>query len=567
MLNFLSFKKEFLKTNFDYYLVNTSDEFLNEYALTSSMKLKWLTNFTGSNGMALVGKKRNYFFTDGRYTLQAKKEIDSSFKILEIPKTDFFNFARNNLVGKKILLDFRTFNYKFLQHLIKIICNKNQGIVHDSKDLIYSLWIDRPLTKTKSIFKLNNKFVGYSVKKKHRALFLNIKSKFIIISSPDSICWLLNIRGYDLENSPLVMSRLIATKQKLYVFLDSKKAPEKLIKHDSSICFISSTKFDGYLKKINKKDTIYLDSNISYYYYNLLKNRKNKLTVGEDPCKIMKASKNSSEIKYSKNAHLKDGISLTKYFYWLEKQEYDKKFNEFFVAKKLEDLRRENNGFFSLSFPTISAVGGNGSIIHYKPSEKDCDRLKKGQLYLCDSGGQYYGGTTDVTRTVYLGKKPKKEFIKMYTLVLIGHLNVSMIKFPIGTKGYQIDSLARCPLWANGIDFNHGTGHGVGSFLNVHEGPQSISKTYSNVELKEGMIISNEPGFYKNGKYGIRIENLVLVKKSKTKNFLEFETLTMFPYEKNLINQEMLNAKQKQWINNYHEAIYKNLSAYLKSEE
>ena len=567
MLNFLSFKKEFLKTNFDYYLVNTSDEFLNEYALTSSMKLKWLTNFTGSNGMALVGKKRNYFFTDGRYTLQAKKEIDSSFKILEIPKTDFFNFARNNLVGKKILLDFRTFNYKFLQHLIKIICNKNQGIVHDSKDLIYSLWIDRPLTKTKSIFKLNNKFVGYSVKKKHRALFLNIKSKFIIISSPDSICWLLNIRGYDLENSPLVMSRLIATKQKLYVFLDSKKAPEKLIKHDSSICFISSTKFDGYLKKINKKDTIYLDSNISYYYYNLLKNRKNKLTVGEDPCKIMKASKNSSEIKYSKNAHLKDGISLTKYFYWLEKQEYDKKFNEFFVAKKLEDLRRENNGFFSLSFPTISAVGGNGSIIHYKPSEKDCDRLKKGQLYLCDSGGQYYGGTTDVTRTVYLGKKPKKEFIKMYTLVLIGHLNVSMIKFPIGTKGYQIDSLARCPLWANGIDFNHGTGHGVGSFLNVHEGPQSISKTYSNVEFKECMIISNEPGFYKNGKYGIRIENLVLVKKSKTKNFLEFETLTMFPYEKNLINQEMLNAKQKQWINNYHEAIYKNLSAYLKSEE
>ena len=351
MLNFLSFKKEFLKTNFDYYLVNTSDEFLNEYALTSSMKLKWLTNFTGSNGMALVGKKRNYFFTDGRYTLQAKKEIDSSFKILEIPKTDFFNFARNNLVGKKILLDFRTFNYKFLQHLIKIICNKNQGIVHDSKDLIYSLWIDRPLTKTKSIFKLNNKFVGYSVKKKHRALFLNIKSKFIIISSPDSICWLLNIRGYDLENSPLVMSRLIATKQKLYVFIDLKKVPEKLIKHDSSICFISSTKFDGYLKKINKKDTIYLDSNISYYYYNLLKNRKNKLTVGEDPCKIMKASKNSSEIKYSKNAHLKDGISLTKYFYWLEKQEYDKKFNEFFVAKKLEDLRRENNGFFSLSFP------------------------------------------------------------------------------------------------------------------------------------------------------------------------------------------------------------------------
>jgi Xaa-Pro aminopeptidase len=187
---------------------------------------------------------------------------------------------------------------------------------------------------------------------------------------------------------------------------------------------------------------------------------------------------------------------------------------------------------------------------------------------LCDSGGQYYGGTTDVTRTILLGKqKPKKEFTEMYTRVLIGHLNLSMIKFPIGTKGYQIDSLARFSLWENGVDFNHGTGHGVGSFLNVHEGPQSISKNYSDVELQEGMIVSNEPGFYKNGEYGIRIENLVLVKKSDTKNFLEFETLTMFPYEENLIDKGMLNTKQKNWINNYHNTIYKNISPHISSEE
>ena len=567
MLNFHSFKKEFLKTNFDYYLVNTNDEFLNEYTPSSSMKLKWLTNFTGSNGIALVGKKKNYFFTDGRYTLQAQKEIDSSFKILEMPKTNFFDFAKDNLVGKNILLDSKTFNYKFIENLIKITCKKNKGIEHDSKDLIYSLWKDRTFIKPKPIFKLKNEFVGCTVAKKHKALFQNLKSKFLIITSPDSICWLLNIRGYDLENSPLVMSRLIATKQKLYVFIDLKKVPEKLINNEKSICFISSSKFDIHLQKINKKDSIYLDSNVSYFYYNLLKNRKDKLTVGEDPCKIMKARKNRSEIKFSKNAHLRDGISLTKYFYWLEKQKYNKKLNEFIVAKKLEDLRKENNDFFSLSFPTISAVGGNGSIIHYKPNEKDCNRLKKGQLYLCDSGGQYYGGTTDVTRTIYLGKTPKKEFIEMYTRVLIGHLNVSMIKFPRGTKGYQIDSLARCSLWENGTDFSHGTGHGVGSFLNVHEGPQSISKTYSNVELQEGMIVSNEPGFYKNGEYGIRIENLVLVKKSKSENFLEFETLTMFPYEKNLIDKQMLNTKQKQWVNNYHEVIYKNISPHIKSEE
>jgi len=568
MLNLHNFKKELLKTKFDYYLVNSADEFLNEYTPASSMKLKWLTNFTGSNGMALVGKKNNYFFTDGRYTLQAKKEIDSSFKILEIPKTNFFDFAKEKLVRKKILLDFKTFNYKFLLQLKKVSCNENKGIEHDYKDLIYSLWKDRPSNKIKEIFKLKKEFVGQSVAKKHRDLFYNLKSKFIIITSPDSICWFLNIRGYDLENSPLVMSRMIATKKKLYVFIDLKKVPKTLIENDKSICFISSSKFEIHLQNINKKDSIYLDSNISYFYYNLLQNRNNKLTIGEDPCKIMKARKNSSEIRYSKKAHLKDGISLTKYFYWLENQKYNKQLNEFLVAKKLEDFRKQNSDFFSLSFPTISAAGGNGSIIHYKPDEEKCDMLKKGQLYLCDSGGQYYGGTTDVTRTILLGKqKPKTEFIDMYTRVLIGHLNLSMIKFPIGTKGYQIDALARYSLWENGIDFNHGTGHGVGSFLNVHEGPQSISKSYSNVELQEGMIVSNEPGFYKNGEYGIRIENLVLVKKSDSKNFLEFETLTMFPYEANLINKEMLNTKQKQWINNYHKKIYKNISPHIESEE
>ena len=216
MLNFHSFKKEFLKTKFDYYLVNSTDEFLNEYTPNSSMKLKWLTNFTGSNGIALIGKKNNYFFTDGRYTLQAKKEIDSSFKIIEMPKTNFFDFAKEKLVRKKILLDFRTFNYKFLVQLIKATCNDNKGIEHDKKDLIYSLWKDRPFSKIKEIFKLKNEFVGYSVSKKHRNLFKDLNSKFIIITSSDSICWLLNIRGYDLENSPIVLSRLIATKKKLY---------------------------------------------------------------------------------------------------------------------------------------------------------------------------------------------------------------------------------------------------------------------------------------------------------------------------------------------------------------
>jgi len=224
-----------------------------------------------------------------------------------------------------------------------------------------------------------------------------------------------------------------------------------------------------------------------------------------------------------------------------------------------------NKNFFSLSFPTISASGANGSIIHYNPQSKS-SILKKSQLYLCDSGAQYIGGTTDITRTVYLGKKPASQKIKdIYTLVLLGHLNISILKFPKGTKGYQIDSIARFELWKKGFDYNHGTGHGVGSFLGVHEGPQSISKSPVNVSLKPGMIISNEPGYYKDKSFGIRIENLVLVKQSSLKNFYDFETLSLFPYEQNLINKSLLSLNQINWINNYHQSVYKKLSPLLEN--
>jgi Xaa-Pro aminopeptidase len=262
---------------------------------------------------------------------------------------------------------------------------------------------------------------------------------------------------------------------------------------------------------------------------------------------------------------LYDGIALVKFFYWLEKN-LDKNISEFEASKKLELFRRENKGFFSLSFPTISATGANGSIIHYKPKSKSTI-LKKSQLYLCDSGGQYMGATTDITRTIYLGDAQAPQKIKeIYTLVLLGHLNLSILKFPKGTKGFQIDSIARFELWKRGFDYNHGTGHGVGSFLGVHEGPQSISKSPINVALKPGMIISNEPGFYENKRYGIRIENLVLVKKSSLKNFYDFETLSLFPYEKHLINKNLLSVDQINWINNYHQLVFKKLSPYLEKE-
>ena len=321
--------------------------------------------------------------------------------------------------------------------------------------------------------------------------------------------------------------------------------------------------FDKDISKYSHEE-VFVEREIPYFFFKTL-SKKNKVKIVNDICNDLKAVKNTIEINNSRKAHLYDGIALVKFFYWLEKN-LDKNISEFEASKKLELFRKENKGFFSLSFPTISATGANGSIIHYNPKSKS-KILKKSQLYLCDSGGQYMGATTDITRTIYLGDAQAPQKIKdIYTLVLLGHLNLSILKFPKGTKGFQIDSIARFELWKRGFDYNHGTGHGVGSFLGVHEGPQSISKSPINVALKPGMIISNEPGFYENKKYGIRIENLVLVKKSSLKNFYDFETLSLFPYEKHLINKNLLNVDQLNWINNYHQLVFKKLSPYLDNE-
>mgnify|MGYP001463499542 CR=1 FL=1 len=287
----------------------------------------------------------------------------------------------------------------------------------------------------------------------------------------------------------------------------------------------------------------------------------------EDPCINIRSQKNGVEIKHSVKSHILDGVSLVKLFYWLEKQKFSSQLDELFISRKLEDFRKQNKNYFSQSFPTISAVGKNASFIHYNPIQNN-KRLTSGQLYLCDSGAQYLGATTDVTRTIKLGKKkPKKEYVLNYTRVLKGHIDLAMLKFPKGTKGHQIDSIARYSLWQNGLDYSHGTGHGVGSFLGVHEGPQSISKTFNKFELKEGMILSNEPGYYKSECYGIRIENLLLIKTSAHKGFLEFKNLTLYPYEKELIDFDLLTDTQRKWINTYHTEVYRKLKKYLKHNE
>ena len=546
----------------DYYLLSTADEFLNEYVPEYNMRLKWLTNFSGSNGVALISRKKKIFFTDGRYTLQARKELEKIFEILDLSQISITNFVASNLKKKKILIDTKNFSKGFIVDLINVSKKSDVLINHDKKNSIDLIWTDKPLNKSKPIFFLEKKFSGCSSEIKIKKIKKKLLNNILIISSPESVCWLLNIRGYDLPNTPLVLSRLIIEKKVITLYVDLKKVPSNLI-FKNKIIVKDINLFDGDLLKFSNEE-ILVEKQISYFFYKIL-SRKNKVKEINDICKDFKSIKNITEIKNARKSHLKDGVALVKFFYWLERN-LDKKISEFEASKKLEIFRGENKDFFSPSFPTISATGSNASIIHYSP-KPDSPILKKSQLYLCDSGAQYLGGTTDITRTVYLGKKPASKRIKdIYTSVLLGHLNLSILKFPIGTKGYQIDSIARFELWKKGLDYNHGTGHGVGSFLGVHEGPQSISKSPINVVLKPGMIISNEPGYYESKRFGIRIENLVLVKKSSVKKFYDFETLSLFPYEKNLINKKLLNVDQIKWINNYHDLIFRKLSPFLENK-
>ncbi len=557
--------KEIDARDLDFYMISSSDENLHENVPIHNMRLKWLTNFTGSNGIALVSKTKKYFFTDGRYILQAKKEIQKDFQIIDLSDEDLFTFLKKKIYNKKLLIDFRLFKVNFIRNLMRVSESILFKVIHDKHNLIDKIWNNKPLENKREFFFISREVSGENTSSKRRKLFDNNKYDFIILTSSDSICWLLNIRGRDLGHTPIVFCKAIITRSEIKLFVDKDKIPRK-IKIVKGIKILDTIKFEKEINRLPKSSSILLDSAVSYFYYELMIKSGLKPDIKNDPCEPIKCRKNDIEIKNAKKFHISDGVSLVRFFCWLEKQNFNSTLDELNVSEKLEEIRKKNKNFFSSSFDTISACGDNGSIIHYNPAQNN-KRLESGNLFLCDSGAQYFGATTDCTRTICLGNDtPKKEFIINYTRVLQGHINLAMIRFPIGTRGHQIDSIARYFLWQNGMDYSHGTGHGVGSFLSVHEGPQSISKKINKFELKQGMIISNEPGYYKDNEYGIRIENLLLVKSSSFSGFLEFENLTLFPYDKSLINVNMLSNQQVDWINKYHQTIYKKLNKYLSKE-
>ena len=543
--------------NIDAYVVPKNDEFFNEYIDNNNDKLKFISNFSGSYGLALIFKKKNYLFVDGRYTLQAKIQSGKLFTVYTLPKKI-----------PSLILKNKKFNIGFdpklhTQRNIDYFFHKTKSNLIPIKDnLIDKIWRNKKKLNYKKFFTLSKTVTGKSYTGKINSLLKILKKRKIdlhFISSSENIAWLLNIRGSDCDFSPLANAYLtISSNKKINFFCNIKKIDKAFKKKFKQITFIDIKYLDLTLSKISNKKVLIDSSSCSIHYEKVLK-KYNKILNIIDPLYNLKSIKSKTELKNTIKSHVFDGAALTKFLFWLKKNYKKKNLDEIKAQKKLFKFRKENKSFKSLSFPTISATGSNGAIIHYKATQNSNKKLKDGNIYLVDSGGQYNFGTTDVTRTISLNNKNPR--IKdIFTRVLKGHIAVSNFKFKKDTCGAHIDKVARKSLNEVNLDYAHGTGHGVGYYLNVHEGPQAISKN-NKIHLQRGMILSNEPGYYEKGKFGIRIENLIFINKDKRKIF--FENLTLAPIDKSLIDKKKLTFEEIKWLNNYHKKVFLKLKKFM----
>ena len=548
-------KNKFYHYGIDGYIVPKNDEYFSEFAQKD--KLKTITGFDGSFGLAIILKKKNFLFVDGRYVEQAKIQAGKKFKILEIPKKLPYQILSStiNLGFDPMVFTSRNLLYYFrnkvkLTPITKTIINSNISNDHTSR----------------KFYSLNPKAVGETIHSKIKRLIQILKkdgSDHIFISAPENVAWLLNIRGRDNPFSPIPNCRIILNSNGKIIFFSNIKKSSNILKEKDFLgtSFFKENQIKNFLNKLNIKKIIIDKNSCPVLLENLISSKFRISKIG-DPIYLMKSIKNKVEINKTVESHIHDGTAVTKFLYWIKKNQ-NKKISEIDAEKKLETFRKQNKNYLFPSFSTISATGKNGSIIHYRASNKTCREIKRNDLYLCDSGGQYNYGTTDVTRTISFKEQPKK--IKdTFTRVLKGHIAVATANISKQKIGSNIDKLARKYLKKVKKDFSHGTGHGVGYFLNVHEGPQSISKR-NNIKLKEGMILSNEPGFYLQGKYGIRIENLVFIKKEK-KN-LVFKNLTLVPIDMSLVNFKLLNSQEKKYLINYHFEVYSKIHKFLSLSE
>ena len=546
-------RSKFIKFDIEGYVVPKNDEYFNEYS--SPDRLRFISNFDGSAGLAIILRKKNYLFVDGRYTIQAKSQSGKSFNIVEIHKKLPWKVLKN-----KIKLGYNP--YCFTSLSLRRYFKNYFILVPIYNDLIIK---NQPKKTNKKFYFINDNISGESsISKISKVLkFLHKdKSDYLFITAPENVAWLLNLRGKDNLYSPIPNCRLILKKNgKIYFFANKSKIGNLFSNNNlKKINIIDERNLNIFLKELCSKKIIIDRLSCSLAYENLIKN-KIKISSKNDPIYNLKSIKNDIEIKNFTKSHILDGVAVIKFLYWVK--HLKKNISELKAEKKLNFFRRKSKNYLFPSFNTIAASGPNGAIIHYRANKNSNRQIKKNDIFLCDSGGQYRYGTTDITRTISFGKQSNK-IKNIFSYVLKGHIAVANANLNKLTKGHLLDTLARKFLKKRGLDYPHSTGHGVGYFLNVHEGPIAISKGYK-ILLRPGHVISNEPGFYKKGKFGIRLENMVYIKKLQNKIY--FKNLTLVPFDKDLINFKLLTKKEKEYLINYNSEIYSNLEKYLTYKE
>ncbi len=562
--------------NIDALLIPHEDEYLGEYVPAHNERLHWLTGFTGSAGAAVITQDKAAIFVDGRYTVQVTKQVPNElFEYRHLIEEPALDWIQDNLTANtSVAIDPRMHSSAWLDMAQAKLAGKLDLNILSSNP-IDALWHDRPAPVVSNVRLMPTEAVGQSSESKRKEiaqLVTKAGADSAVITALDSICWLLNVRGLDVSRLPVLLSHAILhADSSVEYFLDPARLPAEFAAHvGTGVTVHHPEALQSRLEAMSGKKVL-LDPAISNAWFKLvLQNAGASVIAAADPCLMPKAAKNEVEIAGMKACHIRDGVAMSKFLCWLDAEvAAGNLHDEATLADRLEAFRKEDPTLMDLSFDTISAAGGNAAMCHYNhENQPEPGKLELNTLYLVDSGGQYLDGTTDITRTIAIGQ-PSAEMIKQFTLALKGHIGVARARFPKGTRGYQIDTLARQHLWAEGYDYDHGTGHGVGHFLSVHEGPASISKKQIDVPLTEGMVLSNEPGYYRADAFGIRIENLELVVETPTNGdfpVLSFESLTRCPIDKRNINVDMLTRPELAWLNDYHQKVWEQISPLVEGE-
>ncbi|WP_019277622.1 aminopeptidase P family protein [Vibrio coralliilyticus] len=562
--------------NIDALLIPHEDEYLGEYVPAHNERLHWLTGFTGSAGAAVITQDKAAMFVDGRYTVQVTKEVPADLfeyrHLIEEPALDWLKGQLSQ--GRTVAIDPRMHNSAWLTMAQSKLSGSLELKVLTSNP-IDELWHDRPAPIVSDVRLMATETVGQSCESKRKEiaqLVAQAGADSAVITALDSVCWLLNVRGLDVSRLPVLLSHVILhADSTLEYFLDPTRLPEGFAQHvGEGVSVHHPEALKTRLESLSGKSVLVDPATSNAWFKLVLQNSGVNVVSAADPCLMPKAAKNAVEIAGMKACHIRDGVAMSQFLCWLDDEVANERLHdEATLSDKLESFRRQDPTLMDLSFDTISAAGGNAAMCHYNhENQPEPGKLELNTLYLVDSGGQYLDGTTDITRTIAIGQ-PSDEMIKQFTLALKGHIGVARARFPQGTRGYQIDTLARQHLWAEGFDYDHGTGHGVGHFLNVHEGPASISKRQIDVPLVEGMVLSNEPGYYRADAFGIRIENLELVVETKTSGdfpVLCFESLTRCPIDTRNINVDMLTKPELNWVNEYHQKVWNDISPLVEGD-